>query len=168
MSRSCRVTSSSRFKRRISSSPAGGFPLPGKAFSPVFANSLHQWCSVLSAMPRSRATCACDFPLLCANCTASSLNSRVKVRCSFGMMPSCWMPPFKFISSKKVRQAHSTKSSCSGVRRVKPSITTSDGGWKSSLRRNARAAASKVTLTITQICGDLKDDYLTDCAKACS
>ena len=22
--------------------------------------------------------------------------------------------------------------------------------------------------TITQICGDLKDDYLTDCAKACS
>jgi putative transposase len=25
-----------------------------------------------------------------------------------------------------------------------------------------------ITLTITQICGDLKDDYLTDCAKACS
>jgi hypothetical protein len=23
-------------------------------------------------------------------------------------------------------------------------------------------------MTITQICGDLKDDYLTDCAKACS
>src|SRR5262249_6541051 len=67
MSRSCRVTSSSRFKRRIASSPATGFPLPGKAFSPVFANSLHQWCSVLSAMPRSRATWACDFPLLCAN-----------------------------------------------------------------------------------------------------
>src|ERR1700736_5624400 len=42
MSRSCRVTSNSRFKRRISSSPAAGFPLPTNAFSPAWLNSLHQ------------------------------------------------------------------------------------------------------------------------------
>jgi hypothetical protein len=28
--------------------------------------------------------------------------------------------------------------------------------------------AGEPDLTITQICGDLKDDYLTNCAKACS
>ena len=35
---------------------------------------------VVSAMPRSRAMCAKGFSLACANCTASNLNSRVKVR----------------------------------------------------------------------------------------
>src|SRR5512142_2952340 len=59
-------------------------------------------------MPKSRAICACDFPLLCANCTASSLNSFVKVLWSFGMMPSCWMLSFNFTSSKKVRQAQTS------------------------------------------------------------
>ena len=39
MSRSCLVISSSRFKRRSSSSPAAGFPLPTKAFSPAWLNS---------------------------------------------------------------------------------------------------------------------------------
>src|SRR6266567_5155528 len=42
MSRSWRVTSSSRFKRRISSSWTGGFPLPGNACFPCSENSLHQ------------------------------------------------------------------------------------------------------------------------------
>jgi hypothetical protein len=32
---------------------------------------------------------------------------------------------------------------------------------------NMQGALSQI-LTITQICGNLKDDYLTDCAKACS
>src|SRR6266487_1161063 len=49
--------------------------------------------------------CACDFPPFCTKCTASSLNSFVKARCSFGMMPSRWMLSFKFTPSEKVRQA---------------------------------------------------------------
>src|SRR5207248_1568348 len=56
-------------------------------------------------MPRSRAICACDLPLLCTKCTASSLNSFVKVRNSFGMMSSPERLSSKFILSEKVRQA---------------------------------------------------------------
>lgn len=55
-------------------------------------------------MPRSRATWTWDFPLLCTNCTASSLNSFVKLRCSFGMTPSLWRLSSKFIPSEKVCQ----------------------------------------------------------------
>src|SRR5512135_1004584 len=86
MSRSCRVTSSSRLRRRSSSSCWVWWPLPGNACSPCSENSLHQWCRVLSAMPRSRAIWAIDFPLVFTNCTASCLNSFVKVRCAFCMI----------------------------------------------------------------------------------
>src|SRR5205085_1013504 len=60
-------------------------------------------------MPRSRAICACDLPLLCTKCTASSLNSFVKVRNSFGMMSSSERLSSKFILSEKVRQAQREK-----------------------------------------------------------
>src|SRR5438874_10383034 len=39
-------------------------------------------------MPRSRAICACDLLLDRTSWTASCLNSRVKVRCSFCMILS--------------------------------------------------------------------------------
>jgi hypothetical protein len=48
----------------------------------------HQWLSVLSGIPRSRATWDCDFPLLCHRCTASSLNSLVYVGLAFYMVVS--------------------------------------------------------------------------------
>jgi hypothetical protein len=67
-------------------------------------------------MPRSRATCTWDFPLLCTNCTASSLNSFVKVRCSFGIMPSLWRLSSKFISSGEVSQCQSTRLARVGCR----------------------------------------------------
>src|SRR5690242_18161463 len=55
-------------------------------------------------MPNSRATCTWDLPLRWTNCTASSLNSLVKIRCSFGMLPSLWRLSSKFISSAKAGQ----------------------------------------------------------------
>ncbi len=46
------------------------------------------------------------LPLLFTKRTASTLNSFVNVRCSFGMMPSFWRLSSKFISSGKVSQCH--------------------------------------------------------------
>src|SRR6266702_2185251 len=73
------------------------------ACSPCEAFSLHQWYRVLSAIPRSRATCVMLLPLVCARRTASSLNSFVNVRCSFGIvpLPFCGVVYSNFLSSTK-------------------------------------------------------------------
>src|SRR5207248_7227645 len=86
ISRSCRSRSFSRFNWRISSSWGVWCPLPGKACSPCSLNCLHQWCSVLSARPKSLAIWACDLLLDWTSWTASTLNSLVNVRCSFCMI----------------------------------------------------------------------------------
>jgi len=85
-SRSCRKSSFSRCKRRFSSSRGGRCPLPGKASLPCSAKRKHQWLSVLSGIPKSRAIWDCDFPLACHRCTASSLNSFVYVGLAFCMI----------------------------------------------------------------------------------
>src|SRR5581483_7380365 len=88
-SRFCRTRSFSRCNRRFSSSSGGSCPLPGNASFPCSAKRRHQWQSVLSGTPRSRASCACDFPLLCHRCTASGWNSLVYV----GFTDLAWSCP---------------------------------------------------------------------------
>ncbi len=104
-SRSCRKSSFSRCNRRFSSSSGGRCPLPGNASFPCSAKRRHQWQSVLSGTPRSRAICACDFPLVCYRCTASSLNSFVYVGFTF-----CIVLPF----SGKAFSSHFTPSISQG------------------------------------------------------
>lgn len=60
-SRSCRRISFFRFSCRISSSCEERWPLPGKASFLCSTKRKHQWLSVLSGTPRSRAICDCDF-----------------------------------------------------------------------------------------------------------
>ena len=59
-------------------------------------------------MPSSLATCAIDLPLVCTSRTASSLNSFVNVRCSFGIvpLPFCGGVYSNFPSSTKLGPAH--------------------------------------------------------------
>lgn len=78
-SRSCLTTSSSRRRRRISSSWLGSLPFPGKRSvadlpSPSTMARSRQHRSIVSWIPRSRATWPIDLPLSSPSRSASSLN----------------------------------------------------------------------------------------------
>jgi hypothetical protein len=64
------------------------------------------------------------------------------VRCTFGQTDA--------------NELHRRRPQCGG--QVAPGRGLSHDPWRETFS----------VVTITQICGDLRDDYLTDCAKACS
>src|SRR4051794_8111865 len=113
ISRSMRSRWFSARRRRSSSSTAGRLPLPGKAWSPSAARAVFQLLSRLSPRPSSRATSARLLPSPAIRRTASTLNSRVKLRLGFAIAD------LLTVSLRSYRSArHSWGSPVVGVQRV--------------------------------------------------